>query len=149
MRIITIIAIIWNYYPNGGDWGDTQNLRLPTGAKMSTAGSLLLEAGTSPWSMHICEVQSWTSLAHRVSKGQQVSGLERPSCFFFIVLKISQLSIKGNEQSGGITAMRRNGDTVSKCWQGRYKRKEYISVKHLSVRLSVFLTSSDGWTFFF
>ena len=59
-----------------------------------------------------------------------------------------QWSVKGNEHFAWKTAMRRNGDIVSKCGQGRYFRKEYISMMLLSVRLSAFLTALVGWTSF-
>ena len=65
--------------------------------------------------------------------------------FLCLVLAIIRCSIEGKKISFLIPAMRRNGEIYTNCGPGRYKRKEYSSMKVLpSLRLSACLTALDG-----
>ena len=70
-------------YLNGGEEAFIQNFRFFS-AKTSSAGPLVAEGGTSPWSMRKCPNKSWRCASYcPPCKGQEVDSLSRSSssCF--------------------------------------------------------------------
>ena len=61
-------------YLNGGEEAFIQKFRFFLSAKTSTAGPLVAEGGTSPWSMRKCPNKSWRCASYCPScKGQEIS----------------------------------------------------------------------------